>query len=151
MNRSVRNWISREMRRGVASARQSIFELSSVLEAARCGEEEKIGNMPESLSGSGKVEGMEEAAAMLDEALELLESALESIDGAAETLGVEVDYKPSARATKEQLSTGRKGVRFQMMLPEAMMDELRAVSSSIGVSKNEMVCRALREYLPTIQ
>ena len=73
-----------------------------------------------------------------------------SRNDAAEVLCVEVDYKPSAKLKKELISTGRKGVRFQMMLPEAMMRELRAVSESSGVSKNEIVCRALNEYLSEI-
>ena len=34
-----------------------------------------------------------------------------------------------------------------MLLPEAMMSELRAVSEYSGVSKNEIICRALKEYL----
>ena len=48
---------------------------------------------------------------------------------------------------KNLLSAGRKGVRFQMLLPEAMKMELRSASESSYVSKNEMVCRALKEYL----
>ena len=37
-----------------------------------------------------------------------------------------------------------------MLLPEAMMSELRAVSEYSGVSKNEIICRALKEYLSDI-
>ena len=72
---------------------------------------------------------------------------MDSINDAAEALGVEVDYRPYARLEKELLSAGRKGVRFHMLLPEAMMMELRSVSEASGVSKNEIVCRALKEYL----
>ena len=90
---------------------------------------------------------MEEAVTMFDDALELISSGLDIINDAAEVPGVEVDYKPSAKQKKDLLSTGRKGVRFQMLLPEAMMMELRSVSESSGVSKNEILCRALKEYL----
>ena len=147
MNRSIRNNIARETRRTVAAIRQNVFELSVALESARSEEEAKLDNMPESFSGSSKAEDMEEAVAMFDDALEHISSGMDSINDAAEVLGVEVDYKPSAKLKKELISTGRKGVRFQMMLPEAMMRELRAVSESSGVSKNEIVCRALKEYL----
>lgn len=150
MNRSVRNNIARETRRTVAAIRQNAYELSKVLESAKSGEESKLDNMPESFSGSGKAEEMEEAVMMFDDALELISSGLDSINDAAEVLGVEVDYKPSERLKKELLSAGRKGVRFQMLLPEAMMMELRTASESSGVSKNEIVCRALKEYLSGI-
>ena len=147
MNRSVRNNISRETRKTVAAIRQNAYELSKVLESAKSGEESKLDNMPESFSGSSKAEEMEEAVMMFDDALELISSGLDIINDAAEVLGVEVDYKPSARLKMDLLSTGRKGVRFQMLLPEAMMIELRSVSESSGVSKNEILCRALKEYL----
>ena len=128
MNRSVRNNISRETRKTVAAIRQNAYELSKVLESAKSGEESKLDNMPESFSGSSKAEEMEEAVMMFDDALELISSGLDIINDAAEVLGVEVDYKPSARLKMDLLSTGRKGVRFQMLLPEAMMIELRSVS-----------------------
>ena len=147
MNRSVRNNIVRETRRTVAAIRQNVFELSVALESARSEEEAKLDNMPGSFSGSSKAEDMEEAVAMFDDALEHISSGMYSINDAAEVLGVEVDYKPSAKQKKDLLSTGRKGVRFQMLLPEAMMMELRSVSESSGVSKNEILCRALKEYL----
>ena len=147
MNRSVRNNIARETRRTVAAIRQNAYELSKVLEAAKYGEEDKLDNMPESFSESSKVEDMEEALARFDDALDLISSGLDSINDAAEALGVEVDYRPSARLEKELLSAGRKGVRFHMLLPEAMMMELKSVSEASGVSKNEIVCRALKEYL----
>ena len=119
MNRSIRNNIARETRRTVAAIRQNAYELSCALESAKSE----------------------------DDALELVSSGLDIINDAAEVLGVEVDYKPSAKQKKDLLSTGRKGVRFQMLLPEAMMMELRSVSESSGVSKNEILCRALKEYL----
>ena len=147
MNRSVRNNISRETRKTVAAIRQNAYELSKVLESAKSGEESKLDNMPESFSGSSKAEEMEEAVMMFDDALELISSGLDIINDAAEVLGVEVDYKPSARLKMDLLSTGRKGVRFQMLLPEAMKMELGSASESSYESENEMVCRALKEYL----
>lgn len=150
MNRSVRNNISKETRRTVAAIRQNAFELSSALESEKSEEEAKLDIMPKSLSGSSKVGDMEDAVAMFNKALKLISSGLDSINDASKTLGVEVDYKPSARLEKELLSTGRKGIRFQMLLPEAMMSELRVVSESSGVSKNEIICRALKEYLSDI-
>lgn len=147
MNRRVRNNIARVTRRTVAAIRQNAYELSNELEAAKSGEEDKLENMPESFSGSGKAEDMEEAVAMFDDALDLISSGLDSINDVADTLGVEVDYRPSPKLEKELLSAGRKGVRFQMLLPEAMMMELRSMSESSGVSKNEIVCRALKEHL----
>ena len=147
MDRDVRNSIARETRRTVAAIRQNAYELSCTLESVKSEEEAKLYNIPESFSGSSKAEEMEEAVMMFDDALELISSGLDIINDAAEVLGVEVDYKPSARLKMDLLSTGRKGVRFQMLLPEAMMIELRSVSESSGVSKNEILCRALKEYL----
>ena len=147
MNRSIRNNIARVTRRTVTAIRQNAYELSCALESAKSEEEAKLDNMPGSFSGSRKAEEMEEAVTMFDDALELISSGLDIINDAAEVLGVEVDYKPSARLKMDLLSTGRKGVRFQMLLPEAMKMELRSASESSYVSKNEMVCRALKEYL----
>ena len=147
MNRSIRNNIARETRRTVAAIKQNAYELSCALESAKSEEEAKLDSMSKSFSGSSKAGDMEEAVAMFDNALELISSGLDSINDVAEVLGVEVDYKPSARLKLDLLSTGRKGVRFQMLLSEAMMRELRAVSKSSGVSKNEIVCSALKEYL----
>ena len=147
MNRSIRNNIARVTRRTVTAIRQNAYELSCALESAKSEEEAKLDNMPESFSGSRKAEEMEEAVTMFDDAIELISSGLDSINDAAEVLGVEVDYKPSAKQKKDLLSTGRKGVRFQMLLPGARMMELRSVSESAGVSKNEILCRALKEYL----
>ena len=147
MDRGVRNSIARETRRTVAAIRQNAYELSCTLESVKSDEEAKLYNIPESFSGSSKAEEMEEDVMIFDDALELISSGLGSINDVAEILGVEVAHKPYPKLKKNLLSAGRKGVRFQMLLPEAMKMELRSASESSYVSKNEMVCRALKEYL----
>ena len=147
MDRGVRNSIARETRRTVAAIMQNAYELACTLESAKSEEEAKLYNMPESFSGSSKAEEMEEDVMMFDDALELISSGLDSINDATEAFGGEVDYKAYPKLKKNLLSAGRKGVRFQMLLPEAMKMELRSASESSYVSKNEMVCRALKEYL----
>lgn len=57
---------------------------------------------------------------MFDDALKHISVGIDNINEAAIVLGVEVDYNPSAELKKELISTGRKGVRFQLMLSEAI-------------------------------
>ena len=57
---------------------------------------------------------------MFDDSLKHISVGMEIINEAAKVLGVKVDYNPSAELKKELISTGRKGVRFQLMLSEAI-------------------------------
>ena len=147
MNRLTKNHLTRSVRKGVSAIRQEGYELTKVLENIKSEEEEKLTNMPESLANSSIVMNMEEGVENLTSALDTLTSALEAIDEVANILGVSVNYTPSDKKQDALLSEGTKGIRFETLLPKAMMEELRKLSSYTGASKNEITCRALKQYL----
>ena len=147
MNTYIRNQLTKTIRKAVSAIRQEGYELTKVLENIIDIEEEKRSNMPESFANGTRAMNLEEAIENLSSALDTLTSGLEEIDEVATILDICVNYTPSERKQEEKLSEGTKGIRFQALLPNVMMEELRKISSYTGASKNEILCRALKQYL----
>lgn len=147
MNTLIRKQLDRDIKNAVSVIRQEGYELTKVLENIKDGEEEKRANMPEAFTNGIRAMNMEEGIENLTAALDTLTSALEAIDEVASILGVSVNYTPTDKKQNERLSEGTRGARFQALFPKAMMEELRKLSSFTGTSKNEILCRALKQYL----
>lgn len=70
------------LRNDLMKISEQVEELSSDIERIRDGEEEKLGNMPESLQDSNKAEAFQEVIDFLDDALTSMTEACEAITNA---------------------------------------------------------------------
>jgi hypothetical protein len=151
MNRDQRTHLAMSIRRMNHDSRESIQRLIGILSGMIEDEQEKLGSLPDSLSGSIKADGMEDAISMLEEAASKAEEAIAAIDEVADICGADLRKGKLARiecsAPPGAGDQGTKCIRLQLLVSRHMSSSLKALSEKTGCSVNSLANKAFLTLL----
>lgn len=146
MNRNDRRKLAGAVRKSCAVSKRSASELRNTIEELKAAEEEKLENLPESLSESRQAENIQEAIEELEGLLECIETA-ETAYEEIEDINGEKTEDVSEKAVPVPTIMERRDCRFQILLSSNLLMKLKQSSMETGRSCNEIVYRALEQYL----
>lgn len=146
MNRKDRRELAAGIRKYYAVTKRASDELRRTVEKLKTQEEEKQDNLPESLAESHQAENIEEAIDKLESLIECIETAETAYEDILDISGMEVSNLPIETADTI-LETEPRNRRFQILLSSGLMNRLKIRSMESGSSCNEIIYRALQQYL----
>lgn len=130
---------------------QTAFQLQLILrtkvQAFLIQEEEKFGNLPESLQDAEKGQGISNSIEILEEILEVVESSESALEEVSSLLDIKLSIPQQEKTIEEKLSHGKSSIGFHAILPKDLLLALKCKSMLLGLSMNEIVCRALKLFI----
>jgi DNA polymerase III alpha subunit len=144
VNRTERNELAREVRRLVRDVKLSVEAFRDAAERLLEKENDKLADMPESLSTSRNASRCEDAVEMLDDALENAMSLVDATCEIAQVCNVDVtkgriSESIPCMASYESRVDETKSARLQLLVWPSLLEFLRIESRDQGCSVNQLV------------
>lgn len=146
MNKNDRRKLRTAARRCCSLGQQASEVFKDIVEVLQASEEEKLDNLPESLQDSPQARNIESAIDDLNAILEALESSENVYEEIADIAGISI-IEASVYTTAEADRSVLRNRRFQILLTDQILGELKQRSLETGLSCNEIVYQALSKYL----
>lgn len=147
MNRNDRRQLSAIIRKYCCTVIPAGRELADSIESIKEREEDKLANLPDSLTDSRQAQNIDEAIDQMNEILEYLESIEEACDSIAETAYTEVTYPAAVYSEIPMKEDSPRNHRFQILLSEETMIFLKMRAVTLGFSCNELINQAIQNEL----
>lgn len=143
MNKYDRRKMDHAARKFCNITANALSEFSDFTESMKSAEEDKLENLPGSLKEGPQADNINESVEKLDSILALIAEMQVSFDEICDTAGVDTSYIISQPIAGVITDDGPRNIRFQILISKAIEKLLRVRAAQLGISCNELVCRAL--------